>query len=209
MTTPIQVERSALLVVDMQNGFCDPEGSAARAGFDIAMCRAAIEPCRRLIAGARTHGIPVIFTRLVYRADYRDGGVVTDSILPGLVEAQCCAAGTPDADLIPELVPQPEDFVIDKNRYSAFYGTPLASILTAQDIRNLVICGVTTNICVETTARDASQRDYRTVVVGDATGEIAPERHRWALETLGTRFGWVVGYEEVLKGWSESRSNAG
>ncbi len=204
MDAPIQVERTALIVVDMQNGFCDPEGSAAKVGFDISMCRAAIEPCRRLIEGARASGIPVIFTRLVWRADYRDGGVVTESILPGLVEARCCAAGTADAELIPEMAPRPEDFVIDKNRYSAFYGTPLASILSAQDIRSLVICGVTTNICVETTARDASQRDYRTVVVSDATGEIAPERHQWALETLGTRFGWVVGHEEVLKGWAES-----
>ncbi len=204
MDAPIQVERSALIVIDMQNGFCDPAGSAARAGFDVAMCRAAIEPCRRLVDGARRHEIPIVFTRLVYRADYRDGGVVTDEILPGLVEAQCCAAGTPDMELIPELVPRPEDFVIDKNRYSAFYGTPLASILTAQDVRNLVICGVTTNICVETTARDASQRDYRTVVVGDATGEIAPERHHWALETLGTRFGWVVSTDAVLKGWDEA-----
>ena len=204
MTAPIQRDRTALIVVDMQNGFCDPAGSAAQVGFDISMCRAAIAPCVRLVEAARAHDIPVIFTRLVYRADYRDGGVVTDEILQGLVEAQCCAAGTPDAELIPELVPEPADFVIDKNRYSAFYGTPLASILTSLDIRHLVICGVTTNICVETTARDASQRDYRTVVVADATGEIAPERHHWALETLGTRFGWVVGSDEVLKGWSET-----
>ena len=67
-----------------------------------------------------------------------------------------------------------------------------------------MICGVTTNICVETTARDASQRDYRTLVVRDATGEIAPERHHWALETLGTRFGWVVDSEEILKVWNRN-----
>lgn len=201
MDAPLEVERSALIVVDMQRGFCDPSGSSARAGFDISMCRAAIDPCVRLVDGAHRAGVPVIYTRLVWRADYRDGGVLTDEVLPVFVEARCCAAGTPDIELIPELSPRPEDFVIDKNRYSAFYGTPLASILSAQDVRNLVICGVTTNICVETTARDASQRDYRTVVVSDATGEIAPERHQWALETFGTRFGWVVGHEEVLKGW--------
>ena len=92
MTAPIQRDRTALIVVDMQNGFCDPAGSAAQVGFDISMCRAAIEPCVRLVEAARAHDIPVIFTRLVYRADYRDGGVVTDEILQGLVEAQCCAA---------------------------------------------------------------------------------------------------------------------
>lgn len=201
MNAPIQRARTALLVVDMQNGFCDPEGSAAQIGFDVSMCRAAIDPCLRLIEGARAAEVPILFTRLVYRDDYRDGGVLTEAILPGLVEGRCCAAGSPDAELIDEIQPRPEDFVIDKNRYSAFYGTPLESILNTLDIRHLVICGVTTNICVESTARDASQRDYRTLVVGDATGEIAPERHQWALETLGTRFGWVVSTADVLKGW--------
>ena len=78
MQAPVKTERTALLVVDMQNGFCHSEGSAAKIGFDINMCQAAIEPCRRLIAGAREQGVPVIFTRLIYRQDYRDGGVLTE-----------------------------------------------------------------------------------------------------------------------------------
>lgn len=201
MTAAIQTERTALIVVDMQNAFCHPEGSCARLGFDISMCRAAIDPCRRLAEAARAADVPVIWTRLQYRKDYRDGGVLTDEVMPGLAEAACCAAGSVDAELIDALTPHAEDFVVDKNRYSAFYGTPLDSYLRSLDIRNLVICGVTTNVCVETTARDASQRDYRTVIVRDATGEIAPERHHWALETLGSRFGWVVDSEEVLKIW--------
>ena len=206
MQAPVKTERTALLVVDMQNGFCHPEGSAAKIGFDINMCQAAIEPCQRLIAGAREKDVPVIFTRLIYRQDYRDGGVLTDDLIPGLAEAQCCAADTWDAELIPEMSPQLEDFIVDKNRYSAFYGTPLDSYLNSMDIRHLVICGVTTNVCVETTARDASQRDYRTMIVRDATGEIAPERHEWALATLDTRFGWVIDTAEVLNGWGVANS---
>ena len=194
-------ERTALIVVDMQNGFCRSEGSAANIGFDIQQCIDAITPCTRLIARARELNLPVIFTRLVWRQDYRDGGVLTDELIPGLAEAQCCAAGTWDAELIEEMDQKDSDFVVDKNRYSGFYGTPLQSILTAQDIRSVVICGVTTNVCVETTARDASQRDYRTFIVGDATGEIAPERHDWALNTLHTRFGLVVQTDEVLAAW--------
>lgn len=206
MAPPLCIPRTALVVIDMQNGFCDPKGSAAQIGFDISMCENAVEPCQRLIAAARSQQIPVIFTRLVYRQDYRDGGVLTDELIPGLAEGQCCAAGTWDAELIDEMSPQADDFVIDKNRYSAFYGTPLPSILTSLDIRHLVMCGVTTNVCVESTARDASQRDYRTMIVSDATGEIAPERHAWALETLGTRFGWLVTTAEVETAWESAKA---
>ena len=206
MTVPIEIDRTALIVVDMQNAFCAPGGSCARLGFDIAMCQAAVAPCVRLADAARQAEIPVVLTRLIYRNDYRDGGVLTDLVMPGLAEAACCAAETHDAELIAELTPHPQDFVVDKNRYSAFYGTPLESYLNSQDIRNLVICGVTTNVCVETTARDASQRDYRTLIVRDATGEIAPERHEWALQTLGTRFGWVVDSEDILKVWERGRA---
>jgi ureidoacrylate peracid hydrolase len=194
-------ERTALLVVDMQNGFCKPEGSAARIGFDIQQCVDAVEPCLRLIEVARNKQLPIIFTRLMWRQDYRDGGVLTDELMPALAESKFCAAGTWDSELIDDIKCQDSDFIVDKNRYSGFYGTPLQSILSSHDIRTLVICGVTTNVCVETTARDASQRDYRTFIAGDACGEIAPERHEWALATLDTRFGKVVSTEDVINAW--------
>ncbi len=193
--------RTALIIVDMQNGFCRHEGSAKTAGFDITQCQSAIEPCGNLIKAARVHTVPIIFTRLVWREDYRDGGVITNEVLPGLIEAKMCAKDSWDAELIDEMAPRAEDFIVEKNRYSAFYGTPLNSILTTHDIRHLVVCGVTTNICVETTVRDASQRDFRTFIVRDATGEIAPERHEWALTTMGTRFGWVVDSADILNAW--------
>lgn len=197
----ISSERTALVVVDMQNGFCRDRGSAATLGFDITQCKESIGPCLTLIEAARSAGVPVIFTRLKYRKDYRDGGVLTQELLPALAESKCCADGTWDAELIDEMAPRESDFVVDKNRYSAFYGTPLESILTSLDIRSLVICGVTTNVCVETTARDAGQRDYRTFIVGDATGEIVPERREWALATLDTRFGRVVRTDDVAQVW--------
>ncbi|MEM7543611.1 MAG: isochorismatase family cysteine hydrolase [Pseudomonadota bacterium] len=195
------LSRTALIVIDMQNGFCAKGGSGEQAGFDITQCRAAIAPCLSLIEAARAHALPIIYTRLVWREDYRDGGIVTEAVLPGVVEARMCAANTWDAELIEEIRPRDEEFVIDKNRYSAFYGTALNSILTTHDIRHLVVCGVTTNICVETTVRDASQRDFRTFVPSDACGEIAPERHDWALATMGTRFGWVVDSTEIIDQW--------
>lgn len=193
---------TALLVIDMQNGFCHPKGSFASLGLDISMCTAAIPGCVRLVRSAREAGVPVIFTRYVYRRDYRDGGVLVHDIMPALADKMSLAAGTWDAELVDELAATPDDFVVDKNRYSAFYGTGLEPILTSLGVRNLVLCGVTTNMCVETTARDASQRDYRVFVVSDATGELDRARHDMALATLGFGFGAVVSSDEVVNAWS-------
>lgn len=197
----ISTEGTALLVVDMQNGFCHPEGSFAKLDLDVSMCNAAIGGCARLVEAARAAQVPVLFTRYVYRPDYADGGVLVQELLPVLAEVKSLAGGTWDAELVDELQPQPQDFVIDKSRYSAFYGTTLEPALTSMGISRLVICGVTTNMCVETTARDASQRDYRTFVVSDATGELDAQRHELALATLGFGFGWITTVDEVERAW--------
>jgi len=195
-------DRTALLVIDMQNGFCHPDGSFANLGLDISMCNDAIKPSLELVDAAHKAGIPVIYTRFVYRADYQDGGVLVQDLLPALADTKSLAAGTWDSELVDELVPEEADFVLDKNRYSAFYGTGLEPILSSLGIDSLVMCGVTTNMCVETSARDASQRDYRVFVVSDATGELAKDRHDMALATLGFGFGWVVERDEVIAAWS-------
>lgn len=184
--------RSALMVIDLQNGFCHDEGSFARLGLDSAALHAAVPGSMRLVEAARQADIPVIYTRFVYRPDYRDGGVLTTEIMPALADAHSLEQGTWDAELLAELDVRDDDFVIDKNRYSAFYGTRLEPILTSLGVRDLILCGVTTNMCVETTARDAGQRDYRTFVAGDACGELDQQRHDTALVTIGFGFGWVL-----------------
>lgn len=193
---------TALLVIDMQNGFCDDAGSVAQIGLDIGMCKAAVPGCVSLVNAAHAAGVPVIFTRFVYRKDYADGGVVVRHLIPALAEVNSLAEGSWDADLIPELTPGPDDIVIDKNRYSAFYGTRLETYLTSMGIRQLVLCGVTTNMCVETTARDASARDYHVFIAADATGELDPTRHEVALQTLGFGFGALTSVAEVEDRWS-------
>lgn len=195
-------EHTALLVVDMQNGFCHPEGSFARLDLDISMCNAAIAGCAKLVDAAHQAGVPVIFTRYIYRPDYADGGVLVHELLPALADVKSLAAGTWDADLVDDLGVRDDDFIVDKSRYSAFYGTSLEPILTSLAVRSLVICGVTTNMCVETSARDASQRDYRVFVVRDATGELDRQRHEMALGTLGFGFGWIVDVDAVREAWS-------
>jgi len=194
-------DKTALLVVDMQNGFCHADGSLAKMELDWERLASAIGGCVQLVAGAREAGVPVIFTRFVYRSDYSDGGVQVQHFLPWLAKVKALAEGTWDMELVDALAPQPGEYVVDKNRCSSFYGTRLEPILTSLGIQRLVVAGVTTNMCVETTVRDASQRDYEVFVVADACGELEEERHRVALRTMGFGFARVVGVEDVLGAW--------
>lgn len=197
-------ERWALLVIDMQNAFCHPDGSFARmtAGtpLSIAMCEEAVPGCARLRAHAHRTGAPVIYTRFVYHPDYIDGGVLVAKY-PDIPRENALAAGSWDAEIVDALRPEPSDVVIDKSRYSAFHSTRLPAILTSLGVNTLVLCGVTTNICVESTARDAAQHDYHVVVVADAVGELTRERHENALAILEYGFADVLSVDAVQSGY--------
>jgi ureidoacrylate peracid hydrolase len=195
-------EHAALMVIDMQNGFCSDDGSVNRIGLPAARLRPAIAPCARLIGLAREAGIPVIYTRYMYRPDYADGGLMASELIPDLKNGKTLMAGTWDVEVVDELKPEDGDFIVDKNRPSAFYATGLEPILKGLDVDNLVVCGVTTNCCVETTVRDASQRDYRTFVVSDAVAEYEDDRHEVALKSMGMLFAHVITSEDVAAGWS-------
>ncbi len=194
-------QKSALIVIDMQNGFLRAGASCDRIGLPVAALQPAIEPCRELVDLARGCGVPVIFTRYIYRSDYRDGGLLVEELMPALKTERALAAGSVDAELIDELTPQDEDFVLDKNRPSAFYATPLETWLNGLGVKNLVVCGVTTNCCVETTVRDASQRDYRTFVVRDAVAEYDENRHAVALQSMEMLFGHVIDLDPLRTHW--------
>jgi ureidoacrylate peracid hydrolase len=195
-------ENCVLLVVDMQNGFCHPGGSFAAMGFDVAALRPAVGGCRVLIDAAHRAGVPVIFTRFAYQAGYADAGVTNRELFPRIREHRGLEAGSWDAELLADMPVSDGDLIIEKSRYSSFYGTRLEPLLRGQGVRSLVVCGVTTNMCVETTVRDASQRDYRTFVVGDATAEFSPERHQHALDSIRYGFGWVVDRAALTGEWS-------
>ncbi len=198
---------TALLIIDMQNGFLDEKGSLATIGFPYEALQPAVEGCARLIDGARQAGVPVIYTRYVYQPGFLDGGLLPNELVPAMKEVGSLIEGTWDAEIIPALSPRDDEIIIDKARPSSFYGTRLEPFLTSSGIRSLVLAGVTTNICVETTARDAGQRDYRTFVVSDATAEYDPARHDHALTTIGFTFGWVTTVDDVLKGWSKDSAS--
>ena len=190
-------EGCALLIIDMQNGFCNERGSIARIGFDTAMLQAAVEPCTRLLAAAREAGLPVFHTAYAYQPGHGDGGVLVEHLMPELRTGEALIAGTWDAAIVDALAPAAGETVIVKNRPSAFFRTDLAARLEGLKISRLLVCGVTTNCCVESTVRDASQFDLQVLVVGDATGELDTGRHNAALATMGLLFGRVVSVADV------------
>ena len=203
MEMELSKERTALVVIDMQRAFLEDEGSLAQAGIDITGLKAAMEGCKRLLASARQAGVPVIHTRYVYRPDYADGGILVNYIMPQLREVDSLAAGTPDIEIVDELAPVDGETVIDKNRPSAFYATNIEPLLNGLGVDSLVVCGVTTNICVETTVRDASQRDYKVFVPKDATGELEQLRYDGALAGMAWVFAKIVDTDDVISVWGQ------
>jgi ureidoacrylate peracid hydrolase len=198
----IRRDETALVVVDMQNGFCHADGSVDAIGLPAARLQPAVEPCVHLVKAARAAGVPVIFTRYVFRKDYADGGVMVDELIPDLKSGRCLIAGTWDIEVVDELGQSDGDYVIDKNRPSSFYATDLETLLHGLGIRDLVVCGVTTNCCVETTVRDASQRDYHVFVAQDAVAEYEDDRHAAALKSMGMLFARLVDVsDDVLEAW--------
>lgn len=184
--------KAALIVIDMQNSFCKADGLVAAIGLDTTACQAAIEPCSDVLEVARAAGIPVLFTRYVYESDYSDGGVIIEHLMPELAQVKALQRNSADADIVPELRPRDGEHIIDKNRPSAFYATSLDDLLNDLGRSQLVVCGVTTNCCVESTVRDASHRDLQVFVVGDACAELDPERHAVSLRSMGMLFADVI-----------------
>jgi ureidoacrylate peracid hydrolase len=190
-------QKAALVVIDMQQSFCKPEGLVAAIGLDTTACQQVIGACVEVLASARAAGIPIFFTRYVYQPDYRDGGVMIDHLLPELAEVKALVAGSADAGIVAELSPRDGEIIIDKNRPSAFYHTDFEQALASTGRDQLIVCGVTTNCCVESTVRDASHRDLQVFVVEDACAELDAERHAVSLRTMDMLFADVISTETL------------
>ena len=195
------LDNTALVVIDMQNGFCKEDGSVNAIGLPASRLQPVIRPCARLISLARSIVVPVIYTRYMFRSDYLDGGLMVHELMPALKTGKTLISGSWDVEVVEELAPVDGDFIIDKNRPSSFFGTNLDATLKNLHVENLVVCGVTTNCCVETTVRDASQRDYRTFVVGDAVAEYEDDRHEIALRSMAMLFAHVVTTADIEEAW--------
>lgn len=186
---------AALLVVDMQNGFCHERGSMPTRGVAIAGLDPLVGRVAAAIADARRDGLDVLFTRHGYRPGYVDCPPAIRSMLP----TGALLRGTWDAEVLDALQPSADEVVIDKSRFDAFLHTQLEQVLRALGVHRLLIAGVLTNVCVETTARSAQQRDFDVVVLEDCTASGRPELHERSLAALREVF-------VATEPWASARS---
>ncbi len=205
---PIDTATLALVVIDMQRDFLEPGGFGASLGNDVSLLAAAVPPARALLAAARAAGLLVVHTREGHRADLSDAP--TAKLTRGAPNARIgdigpmgriLIRGEPGHDIIPDLQPRDGEPVIDKPGKGAFYATELGAVLEARGIDTLIVCGVTTEVCVHTTVREANDRGYRCVVVGDACGSYIPAFHEAGLAMItaqGGIFGWVSDSSSVV-----------
>ncbi len=204
----MKVSETALIVVDMQNAYASPCGYLDRAGFDVSQTNLVIDSINKAITTARQAGMQIIFLQNGWDVAYTEAGgpgspnwyksnaMKTMRKNPELM-GTLLAKGTWDYDLVDALVPQPQDLVVPKPRYSGFFNTPLDSMLRSRGIRTLVFTGIATNVCVESTLRDGFFLEYFGVVLADATHQAGPEFiQQAALYNIETFFGWVSSVDE-------------
>lgn len=180
--------RAALLVVDMQKFFLDPLSPTFTCGG-----LAILPNVQRLISAFRAAGSPVIYTRHVHHPDGLDAGIMK-WWWQGM-----CIEGSPESEVHADIAPLPTEKVISKHRYSAFYNTDLETVLRCLRVEDLVIAGIMTNMCCESTARDAYYRDYRVFFPADGTGSINEEMHLASLLNLSYGFASVTTVDEIIR----------
>ncbi len=204
----LHLAKCALLIIDMQRDFLEPSGFASMLGNDVAKLRPTIEPNRRLLEAWRTLGAQVIHTREGHRPDLTDlpetkkirargEKTIGDAGPMGRILVR----GESGHDIIPELYPLPHEPIIDKPGKGAFYATDLHTILQHRGITQLIVTGVTTEVCVNTTVREANDRGYDCLVPSDCVGSYFPEFQEMGLKMIIAQcgiFGWVTHSDDIL-----------
>jgi nicotinamidase-related amidase len=188
----VQPSRAALVVVDVQNDFCDP----VYAPSTVAM----LPRLKRLVEAARAAGVQVIFTQDIQADRWNTPTWLSrHDTRPHRVGK--CLEGTSGAELHPGFQPEGTDIVVQKHRYSVFVGTDFELILRARNTETLVFTGIATNVCVESAVRDAFMRDYWTVTVSDCTATFSEVQQAVSLEVIARNFGRVARSEDLLAIW--------
>jgi ureidoacrylate peracid hydrolase len=210
--------KTAVIVVDMQNDFASKGGIFDRAGVDISGAQKAIGPTAKVLAAARGAGLKIVYLKMGFRPDLSDlgapdspnrvrhlrFGVGQNVSAPDGTESRMLIRDTWNTEIVPELKPHADDIVIYKHRFSGFYQTDLDAILNKLRISYIIVTGVTTSVCVESTVRDAMFRDYSCLLLADCMSEpigsdLPRNNHEASLLTIQALFGWVSGSNEFIE----------
>jgi len=193
---------TALVLIDMQRDFVEPGGFGETLGNDVSILQAVVPPLQAVLADARERGLTVIHTREGHVPDLSDcppaklrRGAPSKRIGDPGPKGRILVRGEYGHDIIDDLAPLPGELVVDKPGKGSFYGTGLQDYLQEAGITSLVVTGVTTEVCVHTTVREANDRGYECLVLSDCTGSYFPEFHRVALDMISAQggiFGWVA-----------------
>ena len=191
---------AALLVVDVQNDFVSPEGSAGKRGEDVSVALAMMPNLLALIEAARRVALTIVYIRTTH-SEWTDtpSWIYRSSQKSGL---STCREGTWGAEFYQGISPRPSERVVIKHRYSAFINTDLNTVLRARGIQSVLVCGVATNVCVETSARDAYMFDYYVTVIDDCSAAYDAKLHMTTLENVRRHFGLVASSSEIAEVWS-------
>ena len=208
-----EASHTALIVIDMQNDFCAEGGMMHSEGLDVSSVQSMAERLPNLIECARSAGVFVVFVKNVYSTP--GNWYLSDAWLEqaerkrkgSYTERSVCAPESWNGDFYGNIRPLDSEPIVTKHRFSAFYNTDLDTILRSNGIKTVVATGVATNVCVETTVRDAFVRDYYVLVVEDGTGTYSPEEHDYSLRTIDRYFGEVVSQDQLIKLWSSQPSS--
>jgi nicotinamidase-related amidase len=213
----IDPARTALIIIDMQRDFLEPGGFGETLGNDVGLLAAAIGPCARVLEAARRTGLAVIHTREGHRPDLSDAppakierGAPAMRIGDRGPMGRILVRGEPGHQIVSALAPAPGEPVVDKPGKGAFYQTDLELMLQNRGIESLLVCGVTTEVCVHTTVREANDRGFRCIVVGDACGSYFPEFHEVGLRMIAAQggiFGWVTDAAAVVRALEAMETN--
>jgi len=198
---------TALIVIDMQRDFIEPGGFGETLGNDVTLLRKIVPTVGRLIDAFRIAGLPIVHTRECHKPDLSDlpkakqlRGKPSMRIGDPGPMGRILIAGEPGADIVPELSAKPGEIVLDKPGKGAFYGTPLSSILAEKKITHLVFAGVTTEVCVQTTMREANDRGFDCLLAEDATESYFPEFKKSAIDMIraqGAIVGWTATVDQI------------
>jgi len=188
---------TALIVIDVQNAFCHPEGSFRKRGYELLEVERVIEAIQKLLCLARKLGWLVVFTKTQFRSDYSNAGLLVRQIAPEIAQLKGYQEGSWDAELIPQLTPQSGEVIITKTRYDPFVDTYIEQILKRHGVNQIVVCGLLTNVCVESCVRSAFDRDFKVILAADAVTTYSSELHAASLKTIEHHFGTVKTTNEI------------